>query len=182
MVKLKHHEQKLLRKVDFLQWKSDNTLREAQVLRRYHVSKREDYVKYNKLVGQVAAMVTKLKNMKVDDAQRAEISEGLLRKLFAMGVIDSDASLAKADNVTVSAMCRRRLPVVMFRLKMAESVKEAVAFVEQGNVRVGPNTVTDPAFLVTRTQEDYITWTADSKIRRHIAKYNGKLDDYDLMT
>ena len=38
----------------------------------------------------------------------------------------------------------------MVRLKMAESVKQAVGFVEEGNVRVGPNAVTDPAFLVTR--------------------------------
>lgn len=35
--KLKHHEQKLLRKVDFLQWKSDNNLREVEVMRRYHI-------------------------------------------------------------------------------------------------------------------------------------------------
>jgi hypothetical protein len=31
MRKLKHHEQKLLRKVDFLQWKNEHNLRELQV-------------------------------------------------------------------------------------------------------------------------------------------------------
>ena len=45
---------------------------------------------------------------------------------------------------------RRRLPIVMCRLKMAETVKEAITFVEQGHVRVGPETITDPAYLVTR--------------------------------
>jgi U3 small nucleolar ribonucleoprotein protein IMP3 len=35
--KLKHHEQRLLRKVDFLQWKSDNNLREVEVMRKYHI-------------------------------------------------------------------------------------------------------------------------------------------------
>ena len=49
--KLKHHEQKLLKKVDFLQWKSDATLREAHVMRRYLVQDRDDYRKYNRLVG-----------------------------------------------------------------------------------------------------------------------------------
>ena len=37
MRKLKFHEQKLLKKVDFLQWKKDSSLREIAVLRRYHV-------------------------------------------------------------------------------------------------------------------------------------------------
>lgn len=58
--KLKYHEQKLLKKVDFLnvsfsdatwgsthrlQWKQDANLREIKVMRRYHIQDREDYHK-----------------------------------------------------------------------------------------------------------------------------------------
>lgn len=43
--KLKYHEQKLLKKVDFVSWKVDRNVREAQILRRYKVTKREDYSK-----------------------------------------------------------------------------------------------------------------------------------------
>lgn len=46
MRELKYHEQKLLKKVDFLQWKSDQTLQEIKVMRRYHVQNRDDYKKY----------------------------------------------------------------------------------------------------------------------------------------
>lgn len=49
------------------------------------------------------------------------------------------------------------------------------------DIRVGPEVVTDPAFLVTRTYEDFITWADSSKIKRHVLKYNDKLDDYDLL-
>ena len=49
------------------------------------------------------------------------------------------------------------------------------------DVRVGPTTMTDPAFLVSRTMEDYVTWVDTSKIKRHVAKYNDKLDDFDLL-
>ena len=48
-------------------------------------------------------------------------------------------------------------------------------------MRVGPDTVTDPAFLITRTMEDFVTWVDTSKIRRKVLKYNDKLDDYDLL-
>ena len=54
-------------------------------------------------------------------------------------------------------------------------------FIEQGHVRVGPEVITDPAFLVTRNMEDFITWTNASKIRRHVMEYNEERDDYDLM-
>lgn len=43
--KLKYHEQKLLKKVDFVNWEVDNTLHEVKVLRKYHIEKREDYTK-----------------------------------------------------------------------------------------------------------------------------------------
>lgn len=52
--------------------------------------------------------------------------------------------------VTVSAFCRRRLPVVMQRLRMADHVQAAIKFIEQGHVRVGTDVITDPAYLVTR--------------------------------
>eukprot|EP00003_Mantamonas_plastica_P012039 TRINITY_DN2201_c0_g1_i8.p2 TRINITY_DN2201_c0_g1~~TRINITY_DN2201_c0_g1_i8.p2 ORF type:complete len:110 (-),score=34.42 TRINITY_DN2201_c0_g1_i8:585-914(-) len=109
------------------------------------------------------------------------MTDMLLEKMYNMGLIPTKKSLALCDKITVSAICRRRLPVMMVRLKMAENLKEATTFIEQGHVRVGPETVTDPAFLVTRTMEDFVTWSARSKIKKTILKYNDKLDDYDLL-
>lgn len=44
--KLKYHEEKLLKKVDFMNWPVDNNLHEAKVMRKFHIRKREDYTKY----------------------------------------------------------------------------------------------------------------------------------------
>lgn len=78
-------------------------------------------------------------------------------------------------------LCRRRLSTVLVRLKFAEHLKEAVTYIEQGHIRVGPDTITDPAFLVTRNIEDFVTWVDSSKIKRKVLEYNDKLDDYDAM-
>mmetsp|Transcript_622 Transcript_622/g.1043 ORF Transcript_622/g.1043 Transcript_622/m.1043 type:complete len:184 (-) Transcript_622:55-606(-) len=181
MRQLKHHEKKLLKKVDFFSWKSDSNVREAKIIRKYLLQDREDYVKYNKIVGQVTKLVGMLVTLPNTDEDRRIVSEQILQKLYGMGVINSTSSLSAIEKLTVSAFCRRRLPVVMVRLKMSENLKEATTFIEQGHVRVGPNVVTDPAFLVTRTFEDYVTWVDSSKIKRTIMKYNDKLDDFDLL-
>ncbi|KAM0915774.1 hypothetical protein ACQ4PT_010613 [Festuca glaucescens] len=73
------------------------------------------------------------------------------------------------------------LEVFLVELKLAEHLKEAVTYIEQGHVRVGPETATDPAFLVTRNMEDFITWVDISKIKKKVMEYNGALDDYDAM-
>lgn len=64
---------------------------------------------------------------------------------------------------------------------LADLCGKAVKFIEQGHVRVGPEVVTDPAFLVTRNMEDFVTWVDSSKVKRNILKYRDKLDDFDLL-
>lgn len=70
----------------------------------------------------------------------------------------------------------------MVRNKMSETIREAATFIEQGHIRVGPQTVTEPAFLVTRNMEDFVTWVDTSKIKRKVMQYNDHLDDYDLLS
>jgi len=181
MRQLKHHEQKLLRKVSLYSWKGEDNIRVAKILRRYHIQNREDYVAYNRICGQVTQLAAKIKTLKSDDAFRIAMTEQLLEKLYNMGIITTTKSLKKAEELSTSALCRRRLPVVMVRMKMAETMRVAVTLVEQGHVRIGPDVVTDPAFLVTRGMEDFVTWVDSSKIRRAIHKYNDKLDDFDLL-
>ena len=178
---LKFHEKKLLKKHNFLYSKRDDNLGELSALRRYHLEDRGDYLKYNRLVGRIHSLALKLKRLPPDDSFRVATSNRLMDKLYAMGITRKGDSLALAEEVTVASFCRRRLPVVMAMLKMAETVKVATDLVHHGHVRVGPEIVTDPAFLVTRTMEDHLTWADGSKIKRTVAQYNDTVDDFDLL-
>ncbi len=183
---LKYHEQKLLKKVNFLQWKSDQNIREIKIMRRYHVQSRDDYIKYNKMVGNITSLTNKLKELPHDvsvfpilkpewfinrnslfifpfskqDPVRIKISDGLLVKLFNMGVLPTKKSLTQCEKLSVSAFCRRRLPVVLVRLKFCETMREAVTFVEQGHIRVGKlplfSTPTQAHEMAMTTLEDSI--------------------------
>ncbi|THG12641.1 hypothetical protein TEA_019207 [Camellia sinensis var. sinensis] len=163
MRKLKYHEKKLLKKDNFIEWKREDGHREPHVMQRYH------------------KLVNILKQMDSRDPYRIEMTDSLLEKLYNMGVVPSRKSLALCQRLSVSAFCRRRLATVLLKLKFAEHFKEAVTYIQQGHIRVGPETVTDPAFLVTRNMEDLVTWVDTSKIKRKVLEYNDKLDDYDAM-
>ncbi|EEP75978.1 U3 small nucleolar ribonucleoprotein protein IMP3 [Uncinocarpus reesii 1704] len=193
--KLKHHEKsnisntsspRLLRKVDLYTYKSDNNHRETTIRQRYHLQDPLDYKKYNALCGSVRQLAHKLSAMDPESPFRREMEAQMLEKLWAMGILkqnrEQGAGLSRVEReVTVSAFARRRLGVLMSRNGMVESVSAAVKFIEQGHVRVGTEVVTDPAFLVTRNLEDYVTWVDSSKIKRNILQYREKLDDFDLL-
>ena len=71
--------------------------------------------------------------------------------------------------------------MVMTRLHMAPNVQAAVKLIEQGHVRVGTEVVTDSAFLVTRSMEDYVTWSEGSKVLKKVREYRGEGDDFELL-
>lgn len=66
------------------------------------------------------------------------------------------------------------------KMRMAETVSAAAKFIEQGHVRVGPDTITDPAFLVTRHMEDFVTWVDTSKLKRTVMSYNDEVRWLDV--
>ena len=177
---MKFHEKKLLKKVNFFNWRPEAE-RENQVMRSYHLQRREDYVKYNKICGFITRLVGHLRKLPQNDEFRIQLTENLLSKLHAMGLIDSTNSLLACEKIGPASFCRRRLAVVMVRLQFAETVKEAAQFVEQGHVKVGPNLVLEPSLHITRAMEDVVAWTDASSIRQKVLKYNDKLDDFDLL-
>lgn len=85
--KLKHHEQKLLRKVDFNTYKSDGDHRDAAIIRRYGLQKRDDYAKYNRLAGSLRQLAHRLAALEPSDAFRMRHEDLLLSKLWDMGIL-----------------------------------------------------------------------------------------------
>lgn len=178
--KLKYHEQKLLKKVDFISWEADNNLHEVKILKRYRIQRREDYTKYNKLSREIRELGKKIKEVDANHPFRIEQGALLLEKLYMMGLIATKWDLSLTQNVSASSFCRRRLPVLMVRNKMSQNLKMATELIEQGHVRVGAEVVKDPAFLVTRNLEDFVTWVDASAIRKHVLEYNDARDDFDM--
>lgn len=109
-------------------------------MRRYHIQDRDDYKQYNRLVGSITSLTATVRQLDATDPTRIELTDALLTKLYDMGIIPVKKSLAQVEKLSTSAFCRRRLAVVMVKLKMAETLREAVTFIEQGHVRIGPET------------------------------------------
>lgn len=157
--------------------------------------------RYNKLSRTIRELAKRISEIDAKDPFRTEMSAMLLEKLYVIGLIPTKWDLNNATNISASSFCRRRLPVVMVRSKrfamsfffffllstwnnnysrqffpltdnMSEYIKNASDLIEQGHVRVGTDVVKDPAFLVSRTLEDFVTWVDSSKIRKHVMEYN----------
>ena len=170
----------MLKKTNLFAWEGGKNVREAQIVHRYQLVDREDYSKYNKLSGLITSLVAMLRKLPANDGDRIRMTEMLLDKLHALGLIPSVQSLDQCVQIPTSAFCRRRLSTVLVYNKFVERISEATKFVQQGHVALGPNVVTNPATLITRDMEDLIHWAEGSKIKRKVHEFANTLDDYDM--
>eukprot|EP01119_Soliformovum_irregulare_P023153 TRINITY_DN8050_c0_g1_i1.p1 TRINITY_DN8050_c0_g1~~TRINITY_DN8050_c0_g1_i1.p1 ORF type:complete len:184 (+),score=26.49 TRINITY_DN8050_c0_g1_i1:53-604(+) len=181
MKKPKYHEDKLMRKVNLFHYNSERADRELKTVRDHGLSGREEFKKYDSLGKLIGTLVTKIKELDPKDPFRIKMTDVLLDKLYDMGLIDSKGSLHILKNLKAQDISKRRIAVRMVRLKYASKIEEAVKMLKDGHIRVGPDVIRDPAYLLTRVKEDYLTWVDSSKYKTHIAKYNETLDDFDLL-
>jgi U3 small nucleolar ribonucleoprotein protein IMP3 len=177
MRKLKYHEQKLLRKVNMDEWEETNSAREHAVTEKYHIAEREEYHRYNLIVGKIRRLALALAKLSDSEELKKSISAKLAGKLYALGIIESKTLLESAK-VTVSKVCSRRLSAVMAKAKMCPDIKTASRFVEHGHVILGARPVTTPGILVSRAMEGFVAWRPGSKIGRKVESFNGEEDDY----
>lgn len=77
----------------------------------------------------VRQLAHRLSLMPPENEVRRKHEKLLLDKLYDMGVLSSASKLSGVEHgATVSAFARRRLPVVMTRLRMAENIVGAILY------------------------------------------------------
>lgn len=177
MRNLKFHEQKLLKKVNFLEWKRTNTTREQLVTSKYLLKSRDEYKKYNLVVGMIRKLSETLSRLSDSDPTKIMVAKKLIKLLYDAGLVQ-DRKLLDCTKVNVSSFCERRLPMILVKKKLVQTFRHADEFVQHGHVRLGTRVVNDTSMLVSRAMEEFVSWSDTSKIKQKIEEFNEEKDDY----
>ena len=115
--------------MSLVSYKSDPSHREHTITARYYLQNNLDYRTYNAICGSLRQLAHQLSALDPEsDPIRKKLESEVLDKLYRMGVLkrsrEQGAGLSTVEReVTVSAFCRRRLPVVMVREGFVENIK-----------------------------------------------------------
>ncbi|ELP93847.1 U3 small nucleolar ribonucleoprotein IMP3, putative [Entamoeba invadens IP1] len=179
--KLKYHEEKLMKKTDFINWKLDNGPLKAAIMRKYFIHSEKEYGSYLQVSYAIVALAKSIAKLPKTDEFRMVLTRRLCDALFDLGVIDlKEQGLSALDKLTASSFAERRLAVIMQRRKMVDTIQMGDTMITHGHVKVGPDIIRNPAFLISRTKEDYVSWDDQSKMRKKINEFNDAVDDYDI--
>ena len=88
----------------------------------------------------------------------------LLGKLKRLGIIHETAVLDDVLDLTIEDVLERRLQTMVFRKGLANSFHHARQLVTHGHISIGERRVTSPSYLVTRQDENQVSYASKSPL------------------
>lgn len=99
------------------------------------------------------------------EPQRSEVGKSLLDRLFKLGLVSKDSSLDDILGLTSENVLERRLQTIVFKKGMAKTIYQARQFITHGHIAINGRRVTNPGYLVSKDEEDKISYAIGSPVK-----------------
>ncbi len=96
--------------------------------------------------------------------ERKKMEEELLTRLKKLGIVHETAVSDDVLDLSIEGVLERRLQTIIFRKGLAKSIYQARQLITHGHITVGKQRVTVPSYLVTKADENQITYTPQSPL------------------
>jgi small subunit ribosomal protein S4 len=96
--------------------------------------------------------------------ERGKMEEELLTSLKKLGVLNETAVLDDVLDLTIEDILERRLQTIVFRKGLTKTIHQARQLATHGHITIGKQRVTVPSYLVTRDEENQVTYSSQSPL------------------
>jgi small subunit ribosomal protein S4 len=103
-------------------------------------------------------------NAKKDTQGEKEQNE-LLKKLVNIGLLAESSNLSDVLNIELNQILERRLQTLLFKKGMSKTMNQARQFIVHRHVTVHGKVITQPSYLVSKSEEGKISFRATSALR-----------------
>jgi small subunit ribosomal protein S4 len=88
----------------------------------------------------------------------------LLSKLVSLGLIKEGAQIDDVLGLNIKDLMDRRLQTIVFKKKLANTIKQARQFISHCHITIGDKKVTSPSMLIKVSDEPYISFIGTSTL------------------
>ncbi len=148
-------------------WQAERITSEAEIVKSYGLrNKRELWKVHSQLrkYRQMSRMLLAEGAKGTVDVHTQLETENILNKLKSLGILKEDAGLDDILALEVGSFLERRLQTQVYRLGLANSIKQARQFIVHGHIAVNGRKVTVPGYLVPLSEEATINYYEGSPL------------------
>jgi small subunit ribosomal protein S4 len=143
-------------------WRTDILQEELKLLGQYGLRNKRELWRHKTMLSKFRGIARYLIGKTPEERRKME--EELLKRLKKLSIIDEKAVLDDVLDLTIEDILERRLQTVVFRKGLAKSTHQARQLITHGHITIGNQRVTVPSYLVTREEEEQITYTPQSSL------------------
>ena len=143
-------------------WQMERIKEEAQLRKEYGYKNKKEIWKVQSILRKFRAQARRL--IPLTDKQAQLEKQQLLSKLASLGLIKEGAQIEDVLALTVRDLLERRLQTLVFRKKMANSIKQARQFITHGHIVIGGKKITSPSYMVRVSEENEIAFAGNSPL------------------
>lgn len=143
-------------------WQKERIEEEKTLLKEFGLKNKEEIWKVTSLLRKYARQA---KNLIALKTPRAEIEKAqLTKKLSSFGLINENAKLEDVLTITLKDILNRRLQTLVYKHKLAKSIRQARQFIIHEHISVGDKKITFPSYLVSKQKETTINFAPNSPL------------------
>jgi len=144
------------KRVSYLKrWDKVRIQKEKELMKKYGLRRkreiwRAEYIvrKYRRLARQLIANPNE------------KMEKEILNKLNKLGILNAE-KIEDVLNLTVENILERRLQTIVYKLKLANTLKQARQLIVHGHIEVNGRIIRQPSYLVSKEEENTIKLLLD---------------------
>lgn len=143
-------------------WEKTRIEEEKKILLEYGLKNKTEIWKTNSVLKKITDQVKKL--IALQTVQSEKEKQQLIKKLQKLNLLKEGAELGQALSLTIKDILERRLQTLVYRKKLARTMRQARQFIVHEHIKVGDKLITSPSYLISTEEEDKISFTTSSKL------------------
>jgi small subunit ribosomal protein S4 len=143
-------------------WRPDVIQEELRLVGQYGLRNKRELWKNRTMISKFRGIARALIG-KIPE-ERGKMERELLGKLKKLGIIHETAVLDDVLDLTIEDILERRLQTMVFQKGLANSLHQARQLVTHGHISIGERRVTSPSYLVTRQDENQVSYAPKSPL------------------
>lgn len=143
-------------------WIKDVIDSEKALLREYGLANKKEVWRMKSLLSKFKALTKKYASL--NTAQSEKEQELFLQKLRRIGILTSEQGLDHVLGLEMKDVMERRLQTIVYKKKMANSIKQARQFIVHNHILVDGKKVSMPSYIVKKEEEAGIEFVTGSSL------------------
>jgi len=143
-------------------WRKARITEEAELKKSFGFRSKKEVWKAAFVLKGFRAQARRLIGLRSEQATKEQTQ--LMKRLERMGMVESGSSLDAVLGLTIEDILSRRLQTMVFKKKLASTLKQARQLITHGHISVNGVVITGPSYLTSKDEESNIEFARRSNL------------------